>query len=116
MIRKNNFVLTKGGESSNDSKEAGANGVISVAPIGSTVNASGITRIVIQPLGGEGTASGLKAGSVNKSKLNQTLHSNGSGNRALNNTQKIGRAGQGGKGVKSNESLNSDVSLSQTRN
>ena len=44
-------------------------------------------------------------------KLNTTLHSNNSGNRALNNTQKIGLAGQT-HGVNSNESIGSDVSLS----
>ena len=92
VIRKNNFVLTKGGGDSTDSKEASAAATgIHMGSIGTTMNASGITRVVIQPLPGVG-GSGNQVGS-NKSKLNQTLHSNGSGNRALNNTQKIGRAG-----------------------
>jgi hypothetical protein len=44
-----------------------------------------------------------------------TVNSNNSGNRALNNTQKIGRAGAAAQGVNSNESLGSEASLSQTR-
>ena len=70
---------------------------------------SGIQRILIQPLGATQVQ-------PNSNKLNMTLHSNTSGNRALNNTQKIGRAGQGGHGLNSNDSMGSDASLSQTRN
>ena len=68
----------------------------------------GIARVLVQSLP-PGSAAPQAA-----NKLNTTLHSNNSGNRALNNTQKIGRAGHG-HGVASNETLGSDASLSQTR-
>ena len=102
VIRKNNFVLTKQNDST--SLESGSN-----AP-GSTTNAHSVTRVQMNPLS-VGASSDLH-------KLNLTLHSNTSGNRALNNTQKIGLAGQGNTnhGINSNESLGSEVSLSQTRN
>ena len=45
VIRKNNFVLTKGGES-NDSKETSSGG-INIVPIGTASNVNGITRVVI---------------------------------------------------------------------
>ena len=107
VIRKNNFVLTKGGESSNGSGDRGEPG----AQGSSSMNAAatGIQRVLIQPLG----AAQIQP---NTNKLNMTLHSNNSGNRALNNTQKIGRAGQGGHGLNSTDSMGSEASLSQTRN
>lgn len=100
VIRKNNFVLTKCGESSNGSGDRGEAG-------SSSINAtqSGIQRVLIQPLGAVTIQ-------PNTNRLNMTLHSNNSGNRALNNTQKIGKAGQGGHGMNSNESMGSDASIS----
>lgn len=103
VIRKNNFVLTKRDESSADSNPRENSGA---AP-GSTSNASAISRVLINPLG--------QGQQAQKNNLNMTLHSNNSGNRALNNTQKIGRTGQG-HGINSNDSLGSEASLSQNRN
>lgn len=97
VIRKNNFVLTK----QNDSSSFDSN---SNAP-GSTTNANSMTRVQMNPLSTGSQPSG-------NSKLNVTLHSNNSGNRALNNTQKIGLPGHG---LNSNDSLGSEASLSQTR-
>ena len=102
VIRKNNFVLTKGGESSNGSGDRGDSGHNAVPNINV---ATGIQRVLVQPLGAPQIQ-------PNSNKLNMTLHSNNSGNRALNNTQKIGRTGQGGHGLNSNESMGSDASLS----
>ena len=91
VIRKNNFVLTKRDDGSQDSGSG--------APPGSATNALSKVRIHHPQ---QSTAN----------KFNMTLHSNNSGNRALNNTQKIGRPGAG---LNSNESIGSEVSLSQTR-
>jgi len=87
VIRKNNFVLTKQGAGANDSASGSldsgnihnvhGNNQTAVAP-GSTTNASStVQRILINP---------LSSGAAGKQKLNVTLHSNNSGNRALNNT------------------------------
>lgn len=101
MIRKNNFVLTKGGESSVESSHS---------PAANTVNSHGPqTRVQIPSMGNQ--ASNVIA---QKAKLNLTMHSNTSGNRALNNTQKILRTAAHA-GAASNGSLASDNSLSQTR-
>jgi len=85
-------VLTKQGTNTNDSggsldsgniHNVHGNNQTAVAP-GSTTNASShVQRILVNPLNS----------GAGKQKLNVTLHSNNSGNRALNNTQKIGRAG-----------------------
>ena len=117
VIRKNNFVLTKGGESSNDSNLRDHVGVASNAASSAVATGGaappettpGIARVLVQSLPSDSAAPQAAK------KLNTTLHSNNSGNRALNNTQKIGRAGHG-HGVASNETLGSDASLSQTRN
>ena len=84
VIRKNNFVLTKQNESTSvDSSGHAPNS-------NSNVPGHTITRVHVTPLVKATTtaaAAGVTAAASNNTKkLSMTLHSNTSGNRALNNT------------------------------